>query len=81
MLRKNNMTDRNEPGPRVRMTAERLLKRIRRDHQPGDRLETIAAMARRFAVSLGTMHKAVVWLVERGWLSSSRRAGTLRSNT
>ena len=76
MLRKNDMTDRNEPGPRVRMTAERLLKHIRRDHQPGDRLETIAAMARRFAVSLGTMHKAVVWLVERGWLSSSRRAGT-----
>jgi DNA-binding LacI/PurR family transcriptional regulator len=76
MLHQNN-DDVEAPrtGPQVRGTAERLLRRVRR-HRPGDRLETIAAMAGRFKVSLATMHKAVSLLSRQGWLSSSRGAGT-----
>ncbi|MBD3243596.1 MAG: GntR family transcriptional regulator [Chitinivibrionales bacterium] len=58
-----------------------FVETLRRRHpQPGDRLPTLASLARDAGVSLHTMHLAVRRLADRGLLSVRRRAGILWQN-
>ena len=56
--------------------ADIIRKEIRRNHQPGDALDSVHALARRFGVSVATIRNSLLILAKDGLIESIHGSGT-----
>ncbi len=77
-----NATDSLTVLPKYQAIADRLIGEIEQGHYaPGDRLPSEAQLSRDFAVSLGTLQKALALLARRGLVVRRHGAGTFVAGT